>query len=57
MGRASAVLLGLNGGRIVVTDLPRFEAMGRKVVEEIVSDGGQAAWLVFERLGDGLAWC
>lgn len=43
-GHTSAVLMAKHGARVVITDLPRFEAGGLKVIDEIKSFGGQAAW-------------
>ncbi|KAI9028046.1 oxidoreductase [Hyaloraphidium curvatum] len=45
MGHASAVLLAREGARVVVSDLPKLEEQGRKVVEEIEKEGGKAIWV------------
>jgi NAD(P)-dependent dehydrogenase (short-subunit alcohol dehydrogenase family) len=45
MGHASAVLLGREGARVIVSDIPKMEEKGKQVVEEIKKDGGQAVWV------------
>lgn len=43
-GHNAAVLLARHGARVVVTDLPQFEAGGKKVLDEIKAEGGEAVW-------------
>lgn len=45
MGHASAVLLALQGARVIVSDLPKMASEGLKVVDSIRSFGGQAVWV------------
>lgn len=48
MGRASALLLARNGGRVCVSDVPSMEAKGHEVVEQIKKEGGDAFWVALD---------
>lgn len=43
-GRRTAQLLAKHGARVVVTDVPTMESMGKELVDEIKKEGGQAIW-------------